>query len=209
MVVDLDRSPEEMLARMKSKWRYNVNLARRKGVTVVQDDSPAARQILYDLHVETSRRDGFPLRPKHYFDDAWETMISAGYGHIFLACHEGRPLAGLLAFTFGSKVWYQVGASRTEGRNLMPAHLLQFHVMEWARQRGMIYYDLVAIPNVETIGPRDPMWGLYTFKAGFGGRPVEWVGCFDKPLDPRGHAWEALEPAYYRLFRWRTGNLLY
>lgn len=209
MVIDLDRSPDEMLARMKSKWRYNINLARRKGLTVVEDNSVAARRILYEMHVHTSQRDGFMPRPQSYCEGAWGSMIDAGYAHLFLACYEGRPLAALLAFTFGHKVWYQVGASETEGRNLMPAHALQFHVMAWAQQQGLTYYDLVAIPNAEGISTRDPMWGLYVFKSGFGGRPVEWAGCLDSVLDVRGHAWQALEPAYYRLYRWRRHDILY
>jgi len=209
MVVDLDRSPEAILARMKSKTRYNVNLARRKGVEIVQDDSQAARSLLHDMYVHTGQRDGFLLRPKSYFDGAWDTMIDAGHAHIFFAYHEGRPLAGLLAYTFGDKAWYQVGASYTEGRNLMPAPAIQYAVMEWAQQRGMTYYDLVAIPNVETISARDSMWGLYVFKSGFGGRPVEWAGCLDKIIDPRGAAWEAIEPAYYRFYRWRVKDVMY
>jgi len=210
MLVDLDRPPEDMLARMKGKWRYNIALARRKGVTVVEDNSPAARRTLYDLYAQTVRRNGLTgSRPWAYAADSWGAMIDAGHAHIFLAYHEGHPLAGVLAYTFGSKVWYQVGASATEGRAVMPAHALQFHVMRWAWERGLGAYDLVAIPNVETVGARDPMWGLYVFKSGFGGYPVEWVGCLDKALDPRGHAWEALEPAYYRLYTWRAGDILY
>jgi lipid II:glycine glycyltransferase (peptidoglycan interpeptide bridge formation enzyme) len=208
MVVDLDRDPEAMLARMHSKWRYNVRLAARKGVTVEEDRSPAACERLYEMFVRTAQRDGFMLRHKSYFDRAWGAMIAAGYAHIFFACHEGRPLAALLAYTFGQKVEYRVGASETEGRNLMPAHALQFHVMKWAHERGMSTYDLVAIPNADT--PADAsLWGLYWFKSGFGGHPVEWAGCLDKVLDPRGHAWEALEPAYYRLYKWRVKDVMY
>ncbi len=212
MVVDIDRAPDEILARMHQKWRYNVKLARRKGVTVIQDDSRAGRERLYDIYTRTAQRDGFMLRPKSYFMDAWDTMIDAGHAHLFFACYEGRPLAGLLAQTFGHKVEYRVGASETEGRNVMPAHALQYHVMQWAHEHGKTYYDLVAIPNLESLealGAEDPMWNLYIFKAGFGARPVEWVGCLDKTLDPRGAAWEALEPAYYRIYKWRTRDSLY
>ncbi len=209
MAIDL-AAPEAMLARMKSKWRYNIKLAARKGVTVVEDNSQAARDILYEMHARTADRDGFVLRPRDYLYGAWTHMIDAGHGQIFLAYHEGRPLAGLLAHTFGRKAWYQVGASETEGRNLMPAHALQFHVMQWAQQRGITYYDLVAIPNLEDLEAGDAgMWGLYTFKYGFGSYPIEWAGGMDLSLDPRGHAWEFVEPAYYRLYRRRAGNLLY
>jgi len=209
MVIDLDRPPEAMLARMKSKWRYNVNLAQRRGVTVEQDDSPGARRLLHAMYERTARRQGFVMRHKSYFLGAWDAMVEAGYAHLFFACHGGRPLAALLAHTFGPKVWYHIGASEDEGRNVMPAHALQFHVMQWAQQHGMTYYDLVAIPNAETMSTHDSLWNLYVFKSGFGGRPVEWVGCLDKVLDPRGHAWEAVEPAYYRLYRWRVRDILY
>ena len=209
MVIDLDREPEAMLARMKSKWRYNINLARRKGVTIHQDNGPAGRRLLHDMYRRTAKRDGFILRHETYFQESWSAMIEAGHSHIFFACHEGRPLAGLLLNTFGQKAWYHIGASESEGRNLMPAHLLQFHVMQWAYERGFTYYDLVAIPNAESLSTRDSMWGLYVFKSGFGGRPVEWAGCLDRVLDPRGRCWELLEPAYYRLYRWRVNDVLY
>jgi len=209
MVIDLDRAPEEMLARMHKKWSYNVKLARRKGVTIAQDDSPAGMERLYDMDLRTAQRNGFMLRPKAYFFGAWSAMVEADHAHIFFAYHEGRPLAALLAYTFGRKVWYTVGASETEGRNVMPAHALQFHVVQWAWEQGMTYYDLVAIPNLETIGPADPLWGIYTFKSGFGGRPAEWIGAMDKVLDPRGAAWEALEPAYYRVYKRLTRDVPY
>lgn len=46
----------------------------------------------------------------------------------------------------------------------MPAHTLQFHVMRWPWERGLTTYDLVAIPNLESIealGADDLMWNLY------------------------------------------------
>lgn len=208
MVVDLDRPPDALLARMKSKTRYNINLARRKGVTVVQDDSPEGRTILYDMFAHTARRQGFALRPRLYFSAAWDRMIEAGHAHIFFARQGGRPLAAVLIQTFGRKAEYRIGASYTEERSLMPAPLLQFHAMQWAQEHGMTAYDLVAIPNADAPAA-DTRWGLYWFKAGFGGHPVEFAGCLDKVLDPRGVLWEALEPAYYRLYVRRTGDLFY
>src|SRR5437764_169297 len=175
--------------------RTSPSTSKSRCVTVEQDDSPGARRLLYAMYERTARRQGFVLRHKSYFLDAWDAMVEAGYAHLFFACHGGRPLAALLAHTFGPKVWYHVGASEDEGRNVMPAHALQFHVIQWAQQRGLTYYDLVAIPNAETVSTHDSMWNLYVFKSGFGGRPVEWVCCLDRVLDPRGHAWEACEPA--------------
>src|SRR5437763_13712272 len=124
-----------MLARLKRQCPYTVHLARRRGVTVEQNHSPGARRLLHDMYQRTARRQGFVLRHKSYFLGAWDTLVEAGYAHLFFACHGGRPLAALLAQTFGHKVGYHVGASADEGSNVMPAHALQFHVMQWAQQR--------------------------------------------------------------------------
>ena len=44
-----------------------------------------------------------------------------------------------MVYTLGDKMWYQYGASRSEGRNLMPAPLLQWEVMRWgARHADML-----------------------------------------------------------------------
>ena len=61
MLVDLGLDPDELLAAMKSKWRYNTRLAVRKGVAVRRsglDDLP----LLYRMYAETSTRDGFVIR---------------------------------------------------------------------------------------------------------------------------------------------------
>src|SRR4028119_249859 len=53
MVVDLEPSEEELLARMKGKTRYNIRLAARKGVEVTEpDDFEEAWEGMYRLSVD-------------------------------------------------------------------------------------------------------------------------------------------------------------
>ncbi len=120
-------------------------------------------------------------------------MFAAGKAHLFLAQLNGDDLAGVMVYTLGSKMWYQYGASRSEGRNLMAANLLQWEVMRWGKRRGFTSYDMLAVPSPPHLQEDHPWWGLYRFKNGFGGHMLDTVGTSDLVYDRRvqhsGVAW--------------------
>ncbi|MDY7040009.1 MAG: peptidoglycan bridge formation glycyltransferase FemA/FemB family protein [Chloroflexota bacterium] len=201
MLVDLARDEDGTLAAMKSKTRYNVRLAARRGVTVrlgSVDDLP----LFYHLYNETSQRDGFLIRPYAYYEDAWGSFLKAGRAQLLLAEHEGDMLAGLILFFFGKTAWYMYGASGSDKRALMPNHLLQWEAMRWARAQGCLVYDMWGAPNV--LDESDPMWGVYRFKAGFGGQFIRRIGAYDYPSwRPLYWAYTVLMPRYLDFLRRR------
>lgn len=178
VLVDLTSDEDDLLAAMKSKTRYNVRLAARRGVTVrlgSVDDLP----LFYQLYNETSQRDGFLIRPYTYYRDAWGRFLETGRAQLFLAEHEGDILAGLILFIFGKTAWYMYGASSDQKRELMPNHLLQWEAMRWARVQGCTTYDMWGAPDV--LDESDPLWGVHRFKAGFGGQFTRRIGAYDYP----------------------------
>jgi lipid II:glycine glycyltransferase (peptidoglycan interpeptide bridge formation enzyme) len=130
---DLRPDDDAILAAMKSKTRYNIRYAGRKGVEVRCSDDLG---LFYRMYAETGRRDGFLVRPFAYYQDAWGMFIEAGLAQLFIAWYEGEPLAGVLPFRFGDTAWYMYGASRDLHRNLMSTYLLQWEAMRWARAHG-------------------------------------------------------------------------
>ena len=202
MLLDLSAPEDELLARMKGKTRYNIRLAARKGVGVIEPDFEETWDTFYRLMEATAERAGYPIRrSQEYLHDNMKEMHDAGRGHLFFAVHEGTPLAGIYVYTFGKKYWYIHGGSSNEKRNLMPNYLLQWEVMRWAKRRGMTYYDMVGVPRPENLNENDSMWGVYRFKAGFGGGVTDFLGCLDLPVKPmRAAAWHKFEPVYYRLY---------
>jgi lipid II:glycine glycyltransferase (peptidoglycan interpeptide bridge formation enzyme) len=210
-LVDLSRSEEDILAGMKSRARYNTRLADRKGVEIVEDDSKEAQEAFWDMFEVTARRNDFWYRPKEYQLGVWRTMFEAGRAHLFFAVHEGDKLAGSFALIFGQRCWYFQSASTNEKRNLKPPHLMQWEMMKWAKKRGVIYYDMMAIPSPEELENEDhPLHGVYKFKAGFGGEVVDSVGCLDLPVNPvLAELWNRVEPTYYRLYRKLKGDVYY
>jgi lipid II:glycine glycyltransferase (peptidoglycan interpeptide bridge formation enzyme) len=179
LLIDLGQEEDELLQAMKSKTRYNVRLAERRGVKV-RLGGLADLPIFYGMYAETSTRDEFVIRPFAYYGDAWQTFIQANLAQLFIAEYEGQLMAGLILFRFGKKVWYMYGASRDVHRNLMPNHLLQWEAMRWAKAQGCTVYDLWGAPDVPD--ESDPLWGVYKFKEGFGGRFVRHIGAYDYPV---------------------------
>ncbi len=199
--VDLTPSPEEILARMKAKWRYNIRLAQRKGVLV----RPAEARdvpIFLELLEETAQRDGFALHDPAYYRRAWEILVPAGLATLLIAWYMDIPLAAIFVAAWHRTGIYMYGASSHRERQRMPNHLLQWEAMMWARRQGCTVYDMWGIPDEVGAHPdvwahrtperTDGLWGVFRFKQGFGGRIVRFVGAWDRVYNPVG----------YRLYKW-------
>jgi lipid II:glycine glycyltransferase (peptidoglycan interpeptide bridge formation enzyme) len=212
LVVDLSLPEKDLLARMKGKTRYNVRLAARKGVEVVEPEFEESWETFYEWMKATSERkeDYILRRSRDYLRSVMQTMHDAGQGHLFFAKHGGTPLAGMFVFTFGEKYWYMYGASSDKKRNLKPNYLLQWEVMRWAKRRGLTHYDMVGVPKPEDLDESSSLWNVYKFKEGFGGEIADSLGCFDLPVKRgRAAAWYKFEPVYYRLYYKLNNNVFY
>jgi peptidoglycan pentaglycine glycine transferase (the first glycine) len=187
--IDLTAGDQTLLQRMKSKTRYNIRLAERKGVTVrdgVDEDIHAFARLM----TITGERDEFGVHTPAYYERAYALLASAGMARLFMAICEGQPVAGLIAFACGHKAWYMYGASGDEHRDRMPNYALQWAAMRWARERGCRTYDLYGVPDEDEetleahfVGRSDGLWGVYRFKRGFGGQLVRSVGAYDAVYD--------------------------
>jgi lipid II:glycine glycyltransferase (peptidoglycan interpeptide bridge formation enzyme) len=184
MVLDLEPGLEKVHEGFHRKWRYNIRLAERKGVEV----SAAGREDLetfYDLLLETARRDKFFVRGRDYFARLYDVLHPRGQLAMFLTRYEGLPIAGAMLLCFGSRATYTYGASSNEHRNVMPNHLMQWRMIEWAFARGYRIYDFRGVSPVRNGKPiEEHIAGLNRFKEGFGARYVEYAGEWDLPLRP-------------------------
>ncbi len=204
ILVDLTPDPDEILARMKSKTRYNIRLAGRKGVTV-REGTAEDLAGFYRLMRTTAERNDFGIHSRSYYETAHHLFVPQGLARLFLATFEGQVLAGIMAFAFDQRAWYMYGASSDEHRDLMPNYLLQWEAIQWAKERGCRTYDLWGIPDEdeETLEEEftkrsDGLWGVYRFKRGFGGQVVHYLGAYDYVYSP------ALYWLYNKLVTWRA-----
>lgn len=201
ILLDLRPSLEDILAAMKQKTRYNIRLAAKKDVSVRQgalEDIPTFNRLMRI----TGQRDNFEVHAPAYYRAAFE-LFAPDQASLWIAEHESRPLAAVMAFAVGQKAAYFYGASSGEERNRMPNYAAQWAAIQWARDRGCKSYDLWGVPDQseETLegefpGRQDGLWGVYRFKRGFGGQIKRTIGTFDRVYNKR----------LYGLYQWRRNR---
>ena len=198
IVVDISADEATILKAMRSKTRYNVRLAARKGVTVreaTEADLPAFDALM----AATGARNEFGVHTPAYYEAAYRLFVPRGWAQLLLAEVENEPVAALMVFAISPRAWYFYGASGNAHREKMPTYLLQWEAMLWARSRGCTTYDLWGVPDedegqleAEFTHRHDGLWGVYRHKRGFGGRLLRTVGAWDR----------VYAPLRYQLYRW-------
>jgi lipid II:glycine glycyltransferase (peptidoglycan interpeptide bridge formation enzyme) len=190
LVVDITPADDDILLAMKSKTRYNIRLAGRKGVTV-RAGSEEDISVFNALLAATAERADFGIHPPAYYQAAYRLFVPPGWARLLLAYVEGEPVAGVMVFALPPRSWYLYGASISAHREKMPTYLLQWEAMRWAKSIGCTTYDLWGIPDEdrETLEGRftkrsDGLWGVYRFKRGFGGALVRTIGAWDHVYAP-------------------------
>jgi lipid II:glycine glycyltransferase (peptidoglycan interpeptide bridge formation enzyme) len=190
ILVDLTADEDEILMRMKSKTRYNIRYAKRKGVIVRQGTVDDA-EVYYNLMETTAERNEFGIHTQRYYREVLERFLPQDQAALFIAEVDNDPVAAIIVFALGETAWYFYGASSNRHRKKMPTYALQWAAMRWAKTRGCTTYDLWGIPDFdeetledEFIERSDGLWGVYRFKRGFGGEVVRYAGLWEKVLNP-------------------------
>jgi len=182
--LDLTPDGDTLLKRMKPKTRYNIGLSQRKGVSI-QTMGMEGMDIWYGLYKETAERNHILLNDIKYF----EAVLSARADNtrspadvrLLVAEKEAKPLAAMFLVITKNRSSYLYGASSSAQRNLMATYALQWEAIGQSKAAGCTEYDMFGIsPNPN---PTHPLYGLYKFKAGFGGDIYHSLGCWDYPLN--------------------------
>lgn len=190
LVLSIEKDEDELLIDMHSKTRYNIRLAKRKGVEIRNNKDIDS---FWNLNEETKVRDGFKSHEKRYY----EKMLESSIVHQFTAFYEGEPIASIICVAYGDTFTYLHGASSSSKRNIMAPYLLQWEAMKKAKRLGCNYYDFWGISPVpkENISScktsfhnlswqADHKWtGVTRFKAGFGGEVKEYPDAINYVLN--------------------------
>lgn len=169
-----------MEANLKPKWRYNIRLAERKGVTIRVSQSMNDMDSAYTLLQNTAKRQGIRIHPLSYYQLMLDVLAPANMLTLYLAEYNNQVIAANIMIGFNDTMTYVHGGTDHAHRSVMAPHALQWQAMKDAAAAGYRYYDLfgVAPPNA----PDHPWAGITRFKEGFGGELKEYTGTYELPL---------------------------
>jgi lipid II:glycine glycyltransferase (peptidoglycan interpeptide bridge formation enzyme) len=186
---------QALIDQMHPKTRYNVRLARRRGVVIhAVENTASSIDEFYMMLRDTASRNAFVVHAPDYYREFLN--VFGDDACLMFAEFENKRVAGAIAAVFGEEGIYMYGASSTRDRAHGAAFLLQHEIMRWARERGALRYDLWGIPDydpestVSETGDRlvaskgDDRRGLYEFKTRFGGHIVRYPAPLERAYHP-------------------------
>ena len=201
-LIDLTQTEEELLAALHPKTRYNISLASRHGVKVVEETTDQGFKAYLDLTFNLTRRKGFYLHTRAYHELLWETLKPSGMLHLLQARYQNETLAAYLLFGLSDTWYYPYGASSSAHKKVMASNLLMWEAILLGRRLGFKTFDMWGTlgPNSD---PKNSWIGFHRFKMGYAGQLVQFTGTWDL----------VLKPSLYRLYslvdssRWHLLNL--
>ncbi len=210
-ILDLTKSEDELLKAMHPKTRYNIKVAEKHGVKVVEDNSDKAFKEYLKLTEETTKRQKFFAHTRRYHKLMWQTLRQAQgklkmenarpaklgrsggkwkmengnrlIAHLLLAKYKNKTLVAWVVFTFKDTLYYPYGASSDKYRETMASNLIMWEAIRFGKKLGLAKFDMWGAlgPNPD---PKDPWYGFHKFKQGYGGELIEFVGSYDLVINP-------------------------
>jgi lipid II:glycine glycyltransferase (peptidoglycan interpeptide bridge formation enzyme) len=189
IVIDLSVGEAALLANLSRTTRKLIRRAARHGVEIVQGGADDLGDF-FAMISTTSELKGFPVHDEQFYKQAWQTFHARDAVQLLLAKHAGRVVAAKMICVFGDRSMHLWGGTSDAARDLHASYLLQWEAIKWAMARGCRTCDLWGIPDQagallragQALPDRqDGLWGVYTFKRGFGGQVEYYVGAYDYP----------------------------
>jgi lipid II:glycine glycyltransferase (peptidoglycan interpeptide bridge formation enzyme) len=208
LLYDLDKSEEELLKLCTKSTRYNIKLAKKRGVVVKEflPDNPEIKQklkVFYDLLLETRERaKGYPIRSLESFEKMFEVFKGTDSIALFEASFNGQVIAMNISERTGYWASSFYASSNRLYSEVKAPYLLRWTAIMKAKEMGCKIYDFWGIipSNLSTSGQHK---GYSDHKLSFGGTRIDHIGLLSLVFSPfKAKVWDFL-------VRTRTGFAIF
>ena len=172
--IDLRKSEQKLLLDMHSKTRYNIKVAQKNDLTI-----EISKDIVSFVNLWSKQREGlFAFLYSQKNDIGKFFKVFNQKADLLIAKKDDKLLAGILMPRTNDKAYYMYAASTTLGKKLHAPTLLTWEAIKLAKKRGCKVFDFEGIYDLRF--PIKSWEGFSKFKRTFGGKKVEYPGCFTK-----------------------------
>jgi hypothetical protein len=175
LIVDLERSLDNLRSGFDQKWRNCLNRAEKNGLTMTFGEDDSLFDKVESIYAQMVRRKKLlDTTDLHHLKAVQHDLPSALKMRVVLCGVDNELSAAAIFSAIGDTAVYLVGATNDEGMKTKGSYLIQWAFLKWIKERGFLRYDL------NGINPRKNA-GTYHFKRGLAGsmgRDVELTGKF-------------------------------
>ena len=140
-VVDLTPDPDDLLASFSRDARTNIRDAEEEGATVREGGVDEVRKIIRQVERRHHEQDEPYAMSVPFVADCYE-RLPEGQVRPYVVEQGGEQVTGMVTLEYGDTVYRWQGGVKYGG-NVPATDLLDWHIMQAARDRGVERYDLV------------------------------------------------------------------
>jgi len=176
--LDLTLSQKQIFKQMKKDARYSIKKAQKEKLQLIELKNLAEFRQAWKVAVNWQRY--IPsLKSLKSLKKAF------GSKAIFLICHnpkrpkqQDKILAGTVIILTSQVAYYYYAFTSKEGRKRLAQYLLIWETIKLAKKKGCQAFDFEGIYDKRF--PIKSWQGFSHFKKSFGGKEIEYQGCFTK-----------------------------
>lgn len=173
IVLDISQPLEMIRNQFNQKWRNCLNNAEKRNLIIKTGTDDSIFSVFCQLHEEMINRKRFDVDLDANFYYQVQHLLSGSERFLVSIVYENEvPSAGHVASFLGDTCVYVLGASHDLGLKNKASYLVQWSVIQKAKEKGCHFYDLCGI-DLE----KNP--GGYQFKKKMGGVDVTVPGPFE------------------------------
>jgi len=180
--LDISGNAEDLIKNFNTKHRYNINVAKRKNLTVTFDTTDEKIEQFYFLQKLTAKRQGYIIKPKSYFETLIKFYSKKNKCVLSNVYYENEPIASWVFIIEGDTAYYLYGGMNESFSGLKPANLLVWESILELKNRGVKTLDFFGASE-DLNNEQDPYYGFSIFKIRFGGKHFKYIKSYDLVID--------------------------
>lgn len=183
VILDISKSPEELLQNFHTKHRYNLNLSKKKNLEISFEINEKTINEFYYLQKVTSKRQGYIIKDFEYYNVLINTFNKKNKCLLTTCYSEGNPISSWLFILNEGCGYYVYGGSDDSFKNLYPSTLVLWESILKLKDRDIKILDLFGA-CYDLNNEKDDYYGFTIFKLRFGGVHKKYIPSFDLIISP-------------------------
>lgn len=168
LIIDLGRSLDEIWSALNKKARWGVRKAEHLGVEVKVANTWQEWEEYYRLQVLHGKQKQYSTYSHRFFKEMFD-LHKKKMARLFLAKYENQTIAGSLFLVYRENMVFLQNASLHAFLAKNPNNLIQWKSIKWAKENGVITYDMNGLPWEKTSYLR----GVHDYKKRWNGQ-IHW-----------------------------------